>query len=182
MKVAGSSERTDVKKCARSQLISTVLALVVSATGCGRRTPPRLPGTVAPASPGKSDVAPDRRLAAVVESALALQGTPYRNGGTAPTGFDCSGLVQYVFAQQGIALPRSAREQFDATVAVPRDAVAPGDLVFFETVGRGPSHVGIVVGDDWFVHAPSGSGVVRLERLSAQYWSKRYLGTRRVTR
>jgi cell wall-associated NlpC family hydrolase len=101
-------------------------------------------------------------------------------GGTDPTGFDCSGFVQYVFAKHGVSLPRDVREQFVAGHAVARDAMATGDLVFFTTVTEGASHVGIVVEGDWFVHAPSARGVVRLDRLSAPYWSQRYIGARRV--
>ncbi len=165
---------------ARSYLVCSVITVAVATTACGTRRPPRLPGATPPASSAAALPEPGALGSAVVDSALALQGAPYRNGGAAPPGFDCSGFVQYVFAEHGVVLPRSAREQFDATVAVPPDEVQPGDLVFFETVDRGPSHVGIVVRDGLFVHAPSGNGVVRVERLTAEYWSKRYLGARRV--
>jgi cell wall-associated NlpC family hydrolase len=138
----------------------------------GAVPPPRVPSAAAPATAGEAD--------AIVASALALQGTAYRNGGTDPTGFDCSGLVQYVFAKHGVALPRSVSEQYRAGNAVARDALATGDLVFFTTVTAGASHVGIVVEGDWFVHAPSARGVVRVDRLSAQYWAQRYIGARRV--
>jgi cell wall-associated NlpC family hydrolase len=72
------------------------------------------------------------------------------------------------------------RDQFQSGLAVPRAALVPGDLVFFATTGTGATHVGIVVGDDQFVHAPSERGAVRAERLSADYWSRRYLGARRI--
>ena len=81
-------------------------------------------------------------LSAVVGTALSLQGAPYRNGGSDPSGFDCSGFVAYVFGQQGLALPRTVSEQYDAGREIPPDALAPGDLVFFSTVARGASHVG----------------------------------------
>jgi cell wall-associated NlpC family hydrolase len=106
---------------------------------------------------------------------------PYRNGGSRPSdGFDCSGLVQWVFGQHGTALPREVRQQFEAGQKIDADEVKPGDLVFFETVSRGPSHVGIAIGGDEFVHAPSSRGVVRVERLSTMYWSKRWIGAVRL--
>ena len=118
---------------------------------------------------------------AVVNLALALRGTPYRTGGTDPdSGFDCSGFTQYVFAQQGLALPREVRDQYRAGSPVNPQDVAPGDLVFFTTTAPGPTHVGIALGDDAFIHAPSSTGVVRVERLSASYWSRRFLQARRV--
>ena len=117
---------------------------------------------------------------ALVGTALALRGTPYRNGGSDPNGFDCSGFTQYVFAQYGVALPREVREQYQQGTAVDPNDLAPGDLVFFATTDPGASHVAIVIGGDQFVHAPSSSGAVRVERLRANYWSQRYLGARRI--
>jgi peptidoglycan DL-endopeptidase CwlO len=111
---------------------------------------------------------------------MSLRGAPYRNGGSDPSGFDCSGFTQYVFAQYGIALAREVRDQFLQGSAVGADEIAPGDLLFFSTTTAGPSHVAIAIGDDQFVHAPSSTGVVRVEHLSVRYWSTRYLGARRV--
>jgi cell wall-associated NlpC family hydrolase len=115
----------------------------------------------------------------LVESALALRGVPYKEGGSGPEGFDCSGFTQYVYAQVGVALPREVREQFEQGISVKVRDVAPGDLLFFTTVAPGPTHVAIALGGDQFVHAPSSTGVVRIERLSARYWASRYLGARR---
>lgn len=112
--------------------------------------------------------------------ALDLRGIPYRFGGSDPTGFDCSGFVQWVFNQVGLRLPREVRDQYDAGNKVDRDDIAPGDLVFFETVSRGASHVGLAIGGDQFVHAPSSTGVVRVERFTSSYWGPRYVGARRV--
>lgn len=117
---------------------------------------------------------------AIVSTVLSLMGIPYRNGGSDLGGFDCSGLVQWVFARHGSALPREVREQYHAGLDVSRDELRPGDLVFFRTVNRSASHVGIVVGSGTFVHAPNSRGYVRMERLSASYWSKRFVGARRV--
>ena len=113
-------------------------------------------------------------------TALSLRGTPYKSGGTDPGGFDCSGFVWYVFGQHGVPVPRTVGEQYGAGGSVAPTDLQAGDLVFFATAGSGASHVGIVVGGDSFVHAPSSSGVVRVERLGATYWSSRFLGARRL--
>jgi peptidoglycan DL-endopeptidase CwlO len=110
-----------------------------------------------------------------------LRGIPYRNGGSDPNGFDCSGFTQYVFARHGIALPRETREQFRVGEKIDLKDIRTGDLVFFHTVAKGPSHVGIVIDDDEFVHAPSSTGVVRVEHLSLPYWSRRFIAARRVS-
>lgn len=112
--------------------------------------------------------------------ALSYRGAPYRNGGSDPSGFDCSGFVQWVFAQNGVRLPREVRDQYGLGRKIERDDIRPGDLVFFDTSG-GASHVGIALGGDAFVHAPSSRGVVRVESYTSQYWKKRYIGARRVT-
>lgn len=123
---------------------------------------------------------PGRSGYEVSGTALDFRGTPYRNGGADPNGFDCSGFVWYVFAQHGIALPRVVEDQYRVGVKIDPADLQPGDLVFFSTVTRGASHVGIAIGGDSFVHAPSSTGVVRVERLSASYWAARFLGAKRV--
>lgn len=116
----------------------------------------------------------------VTGTALALRGAPYKNGGADPNGFDCSGFTWYVFGRHGITLPRDVREQFRMGKAVKSGRLAAGDLIFFSTVAPGASHVAIAIGGDEFVHAPSSSGVVRVERLSAGYWRPRLVGARRI--
>ena len=116
---------------------------------------------------------------ALVGTALELRGVPYKNGGTDRRGFDCSGFTQYVFAQHGLFLPRAVRDQYRAGVPITLDQVEPGDLIFFATTDSTASHVAIAVGADEFVHAPSSTGVVRVERLSSSYWARRVLGGRR---
>jgi cell wall-associated NlpC family hydrolase len=116
----------------------------------------------------------------VTGTALTLRGTPYRNGGSDPAGFDCSGFVFYVFGQNGFIVPRTVGELFRAGKEVDPPELEPGDLVFFTTVAPGASYVGIVIGGDEFVHAPSSVGQVRVERLSSSYWSPRFVGARRV--
>ncbi len=141
-------------------------------------------------TPGAPGTAPDRSPArprpaavdgyAVVGTALSLRGVPYREGGADPNGFDCSGLVHYVFAQHGVSVPRAVPELFRAGRAVETAELAPGDLLFFSTTGPGATHVAIAIGGDEFVHAPKSNGTVRVERLSDTYWAARFLGGRRV--
>ena len=140
------------------------------------------PGTgVPPTRPVVSDVSDTTADGYSISStALSLRGAPYRNGGVDPAGFDCSGLVKYVFEQHGVLMPREARQQFQVGTPVEPASLAPGDLVFFTTVAPGPSHVGILVGGDQFVHAPTTNGVVRVDSLSSQYWSSRFIGAKRV--
>jgi cell wall-associated NlpC family hydrolase len=118
---------------------------------------------------------------ALAGTALSLRGAPYRNGGANPNGFDCSGFTQFVFSQYGLSLPREVREQYRVGKSVEPQDLAPGDILFFTTTDPGPSHVAIAIGGDQFVHAPSSTGVVRVEHLSSSYWSPRYLGARRLT-
>ena len=166
---------------------ATLLLLVALAAGCASGgavpapfpTPAPRPASPEPPPTLEPPVVPID-APAVVGTALSLRGAPYRNGGSDPSGFDCSGFVAYVFAQQGLYVPRTVSEQYAQGQPVEQDAVAPGDLVFFSTVAPGASHVGIAISTDQFVHAPSTSGVVRVESLNASYWSARLVGTRRI--
>jgi cell wall-associated NlpC family hydrolase len=148
-----------------------------------RPFPTPVPTAPVPGAPAPGSVARPSGAAlgySVAGSALGLRGTPYRNGGTDPSGFDCSGLVNYVFAQNGVRVPRTVSDQFRAGRQVDPAQIEAGDLVFFSTVAPGATHVGISIGGDEFVHAPSGAGEVRVERLSATYWASRFVGARRV--
>jgi cell wall-associated NlpC family hydrolase len=120
----------------------------------------------------------------VLLQAIGLVGTPYRYGGNTPAGgFDCSGLIVYVYRDAaGVQLPRTTLEmQALPAPTVKREALQTGDLVFFATQKPGQvSHAGIYVGDGRFVHAPSAGGLVRLESLSSRYWSSRYLSAKRI--
>ena len=111
---------------------------------------------------------------------MSLRGAPYRDGGADPSGFDCSGFVAYVFARQGRSVPRTVSEQYRVGDRISRAALGPGDLVFFATTARGPSHVGIAISRDEFVHAPNGAGFVRVESLTTPYWAARFVGATRV--
>ena len=117
---------------------------------------------------------------AITSTALTYQGVPFINGGSTPNGFDCSGFTYYVFRQHGVELPRIAADQYQTGTAVDSSAILAGDLLFFETVAPGASHVALALGGDEFVHAPSERGHVRVERLSSSYWKPRFLGARRI--
>ena len=153
--------------------------------------PGRAPSEPAPPRPAAEGPAPSSASPgaaaggidgyALAGTALSLRGAPYRNGGADPAGFDCSGFTQYVFSQYGLSLPREVREQYRVGKTIEPQDLAPGDILFFTTTEPGPSHVAIAIGGDQFVHAPSSTGVVRVEHLSSSYWSPRYLGARRVT-
>jgi len=163
-----------------SALALTTVSAACASTGAVPRPFPE-PGSSPPSS---SRGAPDRATApdayALTGTALALRGSPYRDGGSDPNGFDCSGFTQYVFAQYGIRLPRDVRDQYQVGKPVQLHDLAAGDLIFFSTVSSDVSHVAIALGGDEFIHAPSSRGVVRVEHLSAPYWSQRFIGGRRV--
>jgi cell wall-associated NlpC family hydrolase len=118
----------------------------------------------------------------LVMHALSFVGIHYRRGGESPeTGFDCSGLVRHVFRESlGLALPRTSRDISRMGETVRRDQLQPGDLVFFNTLRRGFSHVGIYLGEHRFVHAPATGGEVRVEDMRQRYWTQRFNGARRI--
>ena len=163
--------------------VTMVLAITVC-SGCASREGaiprpfPRpggwTPPTASPASPIPANTA------GITMTALVLRGSPYREGGDSPDGFDCSGFTRYVFARHGIPLPRLAADQYHAGTAVSLEDLVAGDLVFFETIAPGPSHVGVAISGAAFVHAPNSRGEVRVERLSSSYWAERYVGARRI--
>ena len=162
----------------RRALPLLLLAGLLAATGCASTgaVPAPFPQPSPPLLPAAGEIT----RPALVGTALSLRGAPYRNGGADPSGFDCSGFVAYVFAQQGLYLPRTVSEQYDQGDEVAQDGIEAGDLIFFSTVAPGPSHVGIAISADEFVHAPSSSGVVRVEPVSARYWASRLVGVRRI--
>jgi cell wall-associated NlpC family hydrolase len=146
--------------------------LYIALAGCSS-TP--APSSDSRLSPAQSDV---------LSQAFDLIGKPYRYGGESPhTGFDCSGLIHYVYQEAaGIELPRTTAELSDLRTKKPRaNALQPGDLVLFAvTRGRKVDHAGIYVGKRNFIHAPSAGGRVRVDSLDESYWRRRYQGARRV--
>lgn len=119
----------------------------------------------------------------IVATAMRYRGVPYVWGGTSPKGFDCSGLVQYVYAKNHIHIPRTTWTQFRVIRRVPRWRLRPGDLVFFGNRATGATHVGIYIGADpsrgfrqAFVAAPAPGQRVNVQNLDSWYWTRRYLG------
>lgn len=118
----------------------------------------------------------------LVVNAMGFLGVPYKRGGnTAETGFDCSGFVRAIYEQSvGMLLPRRAEQQAAATQRIEKTDLQPGDLVFFNTMRRAFSHVGIYVGDGKFIHSPKPGAQVRVESMGVGYWQRRFDGARRV--
>jgi cell wall-associated NlpC family hydrolase len=118
----------------------------------------------------------------LVMQAMGLLGVPYRSGGTSEEkGFDCSGFVRYMYEKSvGLVLPRRAEEQAKVTEEISLSELKPGDLVFFNTLKRTFSHVGIYVGDGKFIHAPRPGKAVRVDDIREAYWQQRFNGARRV--
>lgn len=144
---------------------------------------PLPPPLTVPVTPAVSFV--DRATTSVqgtIDQALVLLGIRYRKGGASPeAGFDCSGFVSHVFREGlGLILPRTSREMSQAGEEIRKDELRPGDLVFFNTMRRTFSHVGIYLGDNQFVHAPRSGGRVRVEDMNVAYWKARFNGARRI--
>jgi len=153
-----------------------LLACLAGCAGQSTKEDTLLPEPAAATSPGEET----RREIAV--QALSLLGVPYRYGGRTPeTGFDCSGLVRHVVSKvAGTLLPPDTRGMSGIGSSVTPEELQPGDLVFFNTLRRPYSHVGIYLGKQRFVHAPSSGGVVEIVSMSQRYWRQRYDGARRL--
>jgi len=124
------------------------------------------------------------RASDLVVKAMGLLGVPYRRGGANEnTGFDCSGFVRHMYEQSiGLVLPRRADEQAKVTQSIERNELKPGDLVFFNTMRRTFSHVGIYMGNSQFIHSPHSGSSVRVDDMREAYWNNRFTGARRVQR
>ncbi len=125
---------------------------------------------------GSGSAFADSKMDTVISKTL---GTTYKTGGMSTTGFDCSGFTKYVFQRLGLTLPRTSKAQFKVGTTVSRSNLRSGDLLFFNTLGNGVSHVGIYVGNGKFAQSSSSRGVT-ISSLSQAYWANRYIGAKRV--
>jgi cell wall-associated NlpC family hydrolase len=159
--------------------------VLLAALACACATAPpvpqaRVPEEV-PAQPqAQAPAAPRDSASLFVDQALAMLGQPYLYGGAAPGGFDCSGLVAYAARQSGLLLPRRARDLMSVGTAVPRDQLRTGDLVFMHLAAK-ELHVGILLDDRRFVHAPSSRGIVRIDTLDRDPYARGFLTARRLS-
>ena len=170
----------------------TALAVLVLMFACAAHAAPFQDRSTIDATPSERGGLMDRiehashamadRTSDLVISTMGFLGVPYKRGGnTAETGFDCSGFVRAMYDKSmGLLLPRRAEEQAAATQKIDRSELKPGDLVFFNTMRRAFSHVGIYVGDGKFIHSPRSGAEVRVESMNVSYWQKRFNGARRV--
>ena len=169
-----------------SRLLSALLASVIASTTAISATAAtnEEPGPLLRAEKTLRSIGDKAKDSAadITSYALSLIGVDYRFGGNTPDqGLDCSGLIRYVFQQAtGISLPRSARDQARVGESISRDELQPGDLAFFNTRRFQFSHVGLYIGDNRFIHAPSSGGSVEVTSLDNRYWQKAFNGARRI--
>jgi murein DD-endopeptidase len=153
------------------KVLLVIMAAGVPLFGCAHA-----PTKPAKPVPGYSQFAGDK----AADTALTMIGKPYRYRGETPSGFDCSGLVRYSYLAAGMDLPHGTKSLLTVTRSVGLQNARKGDLLFFLQEGKKYSHVGIYVGNDQFIHAPSTGGFVRRDSISDRYWKKHYIDTRRL--
>jgi len=138
--------------------------------------------TKGPLAPNNKPILAKGKVSSLLKTARSYIGVPYAFGGTTPKAFDCSGYLQYVFAKNGINIPRTADEQYKLGLRTKSSKqLVPGDLVFFTTYEPGASHCGIYLGNNEFIHASSSKGV-RVDTLADTYWAPRYLGGKHIVK
>lgn len=170
------------------RLVAFVLSLALSASVFAEPAPPSDDITKFMSERGLLDRIGEvgdkveAKASELVVNAMGFLGVPYKRGGTsAETGFDCSGFVRTMYEQTaGLLLPRKAEQQAAATQKIDKNDLRPGDLVFFNTMRRAFSHVGIYVGNGKFIHSPKPGAEVRVEDMGISYWARRFDGARRV--
>lgn len=170
--------RRRLRQLSLSLLGACAIAAAAVAPAIGAEPPPGDPEAAPSKIQGLKNKASELAL-----QAMAMIGIRYKYGGNLPeNGLDCSGLVRYVFKEVlGKELPRTSEEISRVGSEVDRSELQPGDLVFYNTLRRGFSHVGIYLGDNKFIHAPSSGGKVRIESMDVGYWKQRFNGARRIS-
>lgn len=148
----------------RVRIAAGCLCVLLAACAAWPERPPSL----------ANNPAQQRQAAEIIRLAHAELGVPYQYGGDTPRGFDCSGLVYYIFRHAGISVPRTANEQLYASHPVAYRDLQPGDLVFFEIAGDAQMHVGIYIGNGEFIHAPETGERVSIAHMDNPYWKARY--------
>ena len=161
-----SSTKTTSKTTTSKTTSSTTLSKSTTATDKSTAT-----------NRGTTSTVTSTKASAVISTAKSFMGVPYVWGGTTPSGFDCSGYIQYVLGKNGISVPRTAAEQYKVGTSVSKSNLRTGDLVFFTTYKEGPSHLGFYLGEGKFIHASSSKGVT-ISSLSSDYYSSRYIGAK----
>lgn len=164
-------------------VLFALFIFALGTSGCaGRSSGAKLPPG---ATSSNTRIAPaHRKASAIVDTARSAIGTKYKWGGSSPSqGFDCSGLVHWVYTAHGIEVPRVSWQQFDTGAEIPPSRAQAADLVFFQLEKKSKSlHVGILTGDGTFVHSPSSGKAVRESELYSPYWQRHLIGARRVVR
>ena len=174
-------EQLEAEEAARQARIQAAARARIAATNLEPEdattvAPPVEPPVEQVVSSEPAATVPDARYGGVVGIAMQYLGVPYRWGGADPSGFDCSGFSMYVFAKVGVSLPHHAASQYAMGVAVSKDQLQPGDLVFFNGLG----HMGIYIGGGQFIHAPHSGDVVKISSLSDSWYAATYVGARRI--
>lgn len=160
-------------------LLALLLGKFLGTSNSSNTSTDTISSVLGAAAGSKTTGAASTKGADIVNNAQKYMGVPYVWGGATPAGWDCSGFTQYVMKESGITIPRTAAEQFGKGVAVNKNDLQVGDMVFFTTYKPGASHVGFYLGDNKFIHASSAAKEVTINSLTETYYAEHYIGARR---